>query len=209
MAKGIIDSNGKKVEFETSAPSENKRGGFFAKLVEKTENMTEVLLGKDGKGYVNTITKSEIDQAIDEIKPYWKLIKKIKLEEAVNSIAINNNDDADINKYNRLKFIFTSINVTKTTTVFVHLLDSASTLFNFVGATNVESDTRLRIEIPIINKEYLYQEALTRKGSNTAVITSLVRETQAPESDCILNKIRILSDFDAGTEVYVYGGIEE
>ena len=53
MAKGIIDYNGKKIEFEPSTPAVDKRGGIYAETVEDTSDMTEVVVGADGKGYVD------------------------------------------------------------------------------------------------------------------------------------------------------------
>lgn len=193
MAKGLIDINGKKVEFEPPAPSAEKRGGIYAGTVENTDGMAEVVVGKDGKGYVN---------------PYWKLIKKVKLEEAVSSIEINENDDENINSYNRFRIIFPIVNMTKANTVWVRLYDRSG-IFNFAATMDVESDSKIKFEIPIINKDYIYMETLGRKGTGTTSAACLTRETQVASSDGVVNKIRIDSSFDKGTEVYVYGGTDE
>lgn len=58
MAKGIIDNNGNKIEFEPPTPTVDKRGGIFAKSVEDTTDMTEVVVGADGKGYVEKVDLS-------------------------------------------------------------------------------------------------------------------------------------------------------
>ena len=193
MAKGLIDINGKKVEFEPSAPSAEKRGGIYAGTVENTDGMAEVVVGKDGKGYVN---------------PYWKLIKKVKLEEAVSSIVINKDDDENINSYNRFRIIFPIVYMTAVNTVWVRLYDRNEVYFNFAASTNIESDTKLKFEIPIINKDYIYMETLGRKGTGATSAACLTRETAVASSDCVVNKIRIDSSFDVGTEVYVYGGTD-
>ncbi len=53
MAKGIIDYNGNKIEFEPPTPTVDKRGGIYAETAEDTTDMTEVVVGADGKGYVD------------------------------------------------------------------------------------------------------------------------------------------------------------
>ena len=53
MAKGIIDANGNKIEFEPPTPAIDKRGGIYAETVEDTTDMTNVVVGADGKGYVD------------------------------------------------------------------------------------------------------------------------------------------------------------
>lgn len=58
MAKGIIDYNGNKIEFEPPTPTVDKRGGIYAEAAEDTTDMTEVVVGADGKGYVDIVTNS-------------------------------------------------------------------------------------------------------------------------------------------------------
>ena len=53
MAKGIIDANGNKIEFEPPTPTVDKRGGIHAESVEDTSGLVEVVVGADGKGYVD------------------------------------------------------------------------------------------------------------------------------------------------------------
>lgn len=53
MAKGIIDYNGNKIEFEPPTPAVDKRGGIYADNAEDTTGMTDVVVGSDGKGYVD------------------------------------------------------------------------------------------------------------------------------------------------------------
>ena len=58
MAKGIIDYNGNKIEFEPPTPTVDKRGGIYAETAEDTTDMTEVVVGADGKGYVDKVDLS-------------------------------------------------------------------------------------------------------------------------------------------------------
>lgn len=62
-ANKFYDIDGTIVEIEPTSPTENTKGGFYAKSVEDTSNMVEVVLGKDGKGYVD-LSKSggEVNQ---------------------------------------------------------------------------------------------------------------------------------------------------
>lgn len=56
MAKGIIDSEGRKIEFEPPAPTIEKRGGVYATTVDDTTGMAEVVIGSDGKAYVDALS---------------------------------------------------------------------------------------------------------------------------------------------------------
>ena len=56
MAKGIIDYNGNKIEFEPPTPAVDKRGGIYAETVENTDGMAEVVIGTDGKAYVDALS---------------------------------------------------------------------------------------------------------------------------------------------------------
>ena len=51
MAKGIIDSEGRKIEFEPPAPTSDKRGGIIAKA-RTNEDIEVVVDQKSGKAYV-------------------------------------------------------------------------------------------------------------------------------------------------------------
>ena len=44
-------------ELEPMTPTETNRGGIYAESVEDTEGMTEVVVGKDGKAYVDVSAK--------------------------------------------------------------------------------------------------------------------------------------------------------
>lgn len=57
MAKGIIDNNGNRIEFEPPTPTVDKRGGIYAETVEDTTDMTEVVVGSDGKAYTDVSAK--------------------------------------------------------------------------------------------------------------------------------------------------------
>lgn len=56
MAKGIIDANGNKIEFEPPTPTIDKRGGIYAETVEDTSGMAEVVIGANGKAYVDALS---------------------------------------------------------------------------------------------------------------------------------------------------------
>lgn len=55
MAKGIIDASGNEIQFEPPVPTEETRGGILAKSVEDTDEMAEVVIGTDGKAYVDAL----------------------------------------------------------------------------------------------------------------------------------------------------------
>lgn len=45
-----------KYEFEPMTPSAENRGGIYATTVEDTTGMAEVVIGKDGKAYVDALS---------------------------------------------------------------------------------------------------------------------------------------------------------
>ena len=50
----IKDTQGKEMELIPAAPTETERGGIVAATVSDTSDMTEVVIGDDGKGYVSS-----------------------------------------------------------------------------------------------------------------------------------------------------------
>ena len=53
-------------ELEPMTPSENNRGGIFAKSVEDTDGMAEVAIGANGKAYAKSTTDEQIQNAVNE-----------------------------------------------------------------------------------------------------------------------------------------------
>lgn len=155
----------------------------------------------DNKTLLDSLTE-------DDVRPYWKLIKKIKLEGIVDYVEVNGDDDKNINKYNRFRIILPIINMTATDIIWVRLYDRDDGCFNFAATTDVTSDSKVRFDIPIINQEYIYMETISRKGTNAATVACLTRETADTSSDGVVDKVRIASSFDVGTEIYIYGGID-
>ena len=51
--KNIKDTQGRALELIPAAPTETERGGIVATTVDDTTNMEEVVVGKDGRGYVS------------------------------------------------------------------------------------------------------------------------------------------------------------
>lgn len=66
IAKGMVDANGNKIEFEPPTPTYDKRGGIYAKTVEDTSGLVEVVVGLDGKGYCGVNQNALYAQVIGE-----------------------------------------------------------------------------------------------------------------------------------------------
>ena len=65
IANKMYDIDGNIIEIEPTSPTEDTRGGFYANSVDDTSNMNEVVLGEDGKGYVETNYK--YNYKVDEL----------------------------------------------------------------------------------------------------------------------------------------------
>lgn len=66
--KTIKDIYGKELELIPAAPTEIERGGIIATTVDDTTNMEEVVVGKDGKGYVSNKNVVENSKQIQQNK---------------------------------------------------------------------------------------------------------------------------------------------
>lgn len=82
--KIIKDTQGRALELIPAAPTETERGGIVATTVDDTTNMEEVVVGKDGKGYVsneNVVENSKkIQQNTKDIERISKVMDQILRE---------------------------------------------------------------------------------------------------------------------------------
>lgn len=112
IANKMYDIYGTLIEFEPIPPTEDNRGGFYAKEVPNTENMTEIVLGSDGKGYVSN---KEFDDCIikytgdkNNLETINKTDYVVAINE-VNNIAKKANKAVSFSSYNAL---VSALNVT-------------------------------------------------------------------------------------------------
>lgn len=167
--------------------------------------------GAPGSDYV--LTEEDKEEIAGRVKPYWRLIKTIKLGsgETASSFLVSKDEDGQPIKLNRIKIEIPKYNASAVDIMYIYFYDASEQRFNYFASTNVpQNDFIMEIEGKTTPDYFMYH-SFQRKGVDAAVFTMMSRPSEAASTDGIIKKIQIAplnATLSEGTEIKIYGGFD-